>query len=58
MAVTIRDVARLAGVSPSTASRAFTLSGPVDPETHARIGLGNEAFQLDQKSARSGPSGD
>ncbi|MEL7977783.1 LacI family DNA-binding transcriptional regulator [Isoptericola sp. F-RaC21] len=37
MAVTIRDVARHAGVSPSTASRAFTLSGPVDPETHARV---------------------
>ncbi|MGC5165277.1 LacI family DNA-binding transcriptional regulator [Luteimicrobium sp. DT211] len=37
MAVTIRDVARRAGVSASTASRAFTLSGPVDPETLERV---------------------
>ncbi|WP_306319306.1 MULTISPECIES: APC family permease [unclassified Streptomyces] len=28
-----------------------------NPETHARIGLGNEAFQLDQKSRPSSPAG-
>jgi DNA-binding LacI/PurR family transcriptional regulator len=35
--VTIRDVARLAGVSPSTVSRALTVPGKVDPGTRRRV---------------------
>ncbi len=35
--VTIYDVARQAGVAPSTVSRAFTLPGRVNPDTRARI---------------------
>ena len=37
MAVTIRDVAKRAGVSPSTASRALNGKGRMRPETRARI---------------------
>ncbi len=37
MAVTIRDVARRAGVSPSTASRALNGKGRMRPETRARV---------------------
>ena len=37
MAVTIRDVARRAGVSPSTASRALNGKGRMHPETRARV---------------------
>ncbi|PJM74409.1 LacI family DNA-binding transcriptional regulator [Bifidobacterium simiarum] len=35
--VTIRDVAKAAGVSPSTVSRAFSMPGRVSPETTKRI---------------------
>lgn len=35
--VTVAEVARLAGVSPSTVSRAFNRPGAVRPETAARI---------------------
>ncbi len=37
MAVTIRDVAKRAGVSPSTASRALNGKGRMRPETRARV---------------------
>lgn len=37
MAITIRDVALRAGVSPATASRALTGTGSVDPATAARV---------------------
>ena len=37
MAVTIVDVARTAGVSPSTVSRALSATHRVDPATRARI---------------------
>ncbi len=36
-AVTIREIARLAGVSPSTAFRALQEAGPVKPATRAKV---------------------
>jgi LacI family transcriptional regulator len=37
MAITIKDVARAAGVSPSTVSRALSMPDLVQPETRARV---------------------
>ena len=37
MSVTIRDVAKLAGVSASTVSRVINKSAPISEETTARI---------------------
>ena len=37
MSVTIRDVARLAGVSPSTVSRVLNKTAPISEQTSNRI---------------------
>lgn len=54
MAVTIRDVARAAGVSPSTVSRALTVPEKVDQRTRERIlDLATELGYRPNRAARS-----
>jgi len=51
MSVTIRDVARAAGVSVATVSRVFNNSGPVHEETRARIREVASALRYSPNSA-------
>lgn len=51
MTVTIRDVARRAGVSVATVSRALNRSGPVREETRVRIEAAVEALKYRPNSA-------
>jgi LacI family transcriptional regulator len=52
--VTIKDVARAAGVSPATVSRVFNETAPVDDETRARVLSAAEALRyVPNAAARS-----
>lgn len=54
MTVTIKDVARAAGVSPATVSRVFNETTPVDEETRARVLSAAEALRyVPNAAARS-----
>jgi LacI family transcriptional regulator len=54
MKVTIRDVARVAGVSVATVSRVFNDSGPVNEETRRRIReVASELRYVPNSAARS-----
>ncbi|MFF0340508.1 LacI family DNA-binding transcriptional regulator [Kribbella sp. NPDC004875] len=54
MAATIRDVARLAGVSPSTVSRALSLPGMVNAATRARVAAAVEQLGYEPNRAARG----
>jgi LacI family transcriptional regulator/LacI family repressor for deo operon, udp, cdd, tsx, nupC, and nupG len=54
MAATIRDVARLAGVSPSTVSRALSLPGMVNAATRAKVAAAVEQLGYEPNRAARG----
>src|SRR5690349_20038040 len=54
VAATIRDVARLAGVSPSTVSRALSLPGMVNAATRARVAAAVEQLGYEPNRAARG----
>ncbi|WP_405057726.1 LacI family transcriptional regulator [Kribbella sp. NBC_01505] len=54
MPATIRDVARLAGVSPSTVSRALSLPDMVNPDTRARVAVAVERLRYEPNRAARG----
>ncbi len=54
MAATIRDVARLAGVSPSTVSRALSVPGMVNAATRARVAAAVEQLGYEPNRAARG----
>lgn len=54
MAATIRDVARLAGVSPSTVSRALSLPAMVNAATRARVAAAVEQLGYEPNRAARG----
>lgn len=54
MPATIRDVARLAGVSPSTVSRALSMPGVVNPTTRARVQAAAETLGYAPNKAARG----
>ena len=54
MAATLRDVARLAGVSPSTVSRALTMPDLVNVATRARVQVAAEALGYEPNRAARG----
>ncbi|WP_350277193.1 LacI family DNA-binding transcriptional regulator [Kribbella sp. HUAS MG21] len=54
VAATIRDVARLAGVSPSTVSRALSVPGMVNAATRARVAAAVEQLGYEPNRAARG----
>src|SRR5689334_20339707 len=54
MPATIRDVARLAGVSPSTVSRALSLPDMVNADTRARVRVAVERLRYQPNRAARG----